>query len=304
MRSLSLFLLLSALAPGCALVHERGAPLVDAGPIARDGWIGQDTGPVPADVGPPPEDTGPPRCPATRPDTTCLASFQVAPDRELFLPYDFDACGCCVETECVTSVDEAQRTIAIDTTLCPDVCDCDACGATHGSCRVPPLAEGTWTVVANGVPAFELPVLADSALIPPPPGCASYADADPCGGALPFAGRVLGEGVCWAPRASTSTLDVLTVVDTCAGCSDAAGPCYATLEPRLTDDLPPGGDLHLVVEQYRTNCELNCPPVCTPLEHTCVVPALVRGDFYRVYLGDVLTGSFVAGETGSCSATP
>lgn len=303
MRLVPLVLFVSALASGCALVHERGTQPVDAGPVARDGWIARDSGPVPADVGPPP-DAGPPRCPAVRPEATCLTSFQVAPGREFFLPYDFATCACCVETECVTSVDEAARTIAIDTTLCPDTCDCDTCNPARGSCRVPALAEGTWTVVANGVPAFELPVLADSALVPPPPACASYAAPDPCGGALPLAGRLLTEDVCWAPGAGGTGVDAVTVVDGCAGCSDAVGPCYAALEPRLTDDLPPGGDLHIDVHQFRTRCEPNCPPFCVPLEHRCLVPPLVPGDFYRVYLGDRLAGSFVGGERGSCAATP
>lgn len=297
-----------ALASGCALAHERvSSPGIvpadaslsphDATAIPPDGTTTPpDVGTRPPDVGPLPPDGGPPSCPVQRADATCLESFLISPGRPFALPYDFDACGCCLQTECSVEVSPSTHTIAIGTTLCPDLCDCDACNPAHGSCEVPALSEGLWLVVANGLPAFELPVFPDSAEVPPPPGCASYAHADRCAPATPIPGRPVSGNVCVAPRARTSAIDVLRVVDPCGGCGDIPGTCYAALTPRLTDDFPPGGDLHLQVNEYGTACDVDCPDVCVRVERECVVPALVRGDTYRVYLGERLVRTFVAGD--------
>lgn len=294
---------LTSLSAGCWLVHGRGDPGgrdagTDAGrlpPGARD------AGPFFTDALALPDATTvhPPilRCEPLRPDVSCFESFLVQPGRAFELPFSFDTCGCCIETECAVSVDTATHTLSLTTTLCPDPCDCDACITPTGTCSIPPLEEALWRVDVNGFTAFELPVAGDGGLVPPPPACASYADVDRCEPAFPLSGVpfMLGE-VCVELGASRSTLDVVRIHDPCGTCTFLDGPCYAALTPRLTDDLPPGGDLHIAGTEYGTACDVDCPAVCVPRDHECIVPPLVRGDFYRVFVGDEPHGTFVAGE--------
>lgn len=283
---------------GCYLFHGGEAPTEssprDAGVAADARWAmptprREDAG-VGADAGL--------ACPLVRGDATCLESFLVAPGRPFTLPVTFHTCGCCAQTECAVAVDPETRTIALTTTLCPDPCDCDACVTPEARCEVPPLPRGLWRVDVDGAPAFELPVEEDSGLVAPPPACATYAEVDPCGRASGSisAERWSGEASCARPRRSVGDVDVIDVFHECWGCADLQGPCYATLEERLTDDLPPGADLYVSPTRYATWCDVDCPGVCIATTRTCVVPPLVRGDTYRVFVGDRLSHSFVAGE--------
>jgi hypothetical protein len=293
-------LALSVLAPGCWLVHGRGDPIgraVDAGTDAHlPPGTSEDAGIVPIDA---PSSIHPPplHCALTRPDVSCFESFLVQPGRPFELPFAFDQCACCAETECAVSVDAATQTLSLTTTLCPDPCDCDACRTPRGTCAVPALEEGLWSVVVNDFPAFQLPVSEDGGFVPPPPACATYAQVDRCEPAFPFAGLPFElADACLETGSSVSGLDVLRIHDPCGTCTLLDAPCYASLEPRLTDDLPPGGDLHVFGGEYGTACDVDCPGVCVPRDHQCFAPPLVRGDVYRVFVGDTRLTTFVAGD--------
>lgn len=311
MRSTCHIVLLATLAsgalPGCYLFHtvegEPGPlPVLDGGPRPPGA---RDAGDPPHDAGRiPPRDAGPLACPAARPDVTCLESIVAPPGRAFSLPYAFDACGCCVETTCSARADHGSRTITLRTTLCPDPCDCAACVTPRGTCELPALERGTWSVIVNGSPAFELLVEEDSGLVPPPPGCVTYAEIDACAPLSdPLPGTPWSPGsACVGPRLSTGTLDVIEVHHDCWGCGDVQGPCIATLEERLTTDLPPGGDLRITPTQYPTACDVDCPAICTETTRSCAVPPLRPGDFYRVFVGESSVGSFVAGDATSICA--
>ncbi|MDQ3036825.1 MAG: hypothetical protein M3Y87_30810 [Myxococcota bacterium] len=301
MRSLCQIVLLASLAaavlPGCYLFHgvegePTPTPGVDAGsppPGARDAST-----PMPGrDAG------GPLLCPNVRANATCLESFLVAPGRAFSLPYTFDTCGCCVETECAVTVDRATQTLSLTTTLCPDPCDCSACVTPTGACEVPALERGAWRVVVNGAPAFELPVFEDSGLVAPPPACATYAEVDECGAPVsePLPGAPWTPGSrCAEPRIGSGALDVIDVHHHCWGCGDLQGPCVATLEESLTDE--PGGDLHIQPTRYPGACDVDCPDICIRATRSCVVPELQRGGYYRVFVGEERVMEFVAGEIG------
>jgi hypothetical protein len=75
----------------------------------------------------------------------------------------------------------------------------------------------------------------------------------------------------------------------------------ATLEPRLTDDLPPGGEIRLAPQHHATSCDIDCPEVCTRFEQRCEIPSLTPGDFYRVWADGEVMLSFTAGEGEVCS---
>jgi hypothetical protein len=179
-------------ASGCYEMHgtdaDSGPPVDARGPTPADSDLLLD---VPL---PPPPDVGldgltiVPRCPAVRADATCLESFAIEAYRPFLLPFQFDGCACCADTECFAHADEASRTISLTTHLCPDPCDCDACNTPTGSCSVPALTElGQWTVEVNGTAAFTIGVVdaSDPIHSPAPPGCATYAELDECGGAPP-----------------------------------------------------------------------------------------------------------------------
>lgn len=279
---------------GTALVSQRlCVPEPEPWPV--------DAAPVePFDAGPAP-DAGL-MCPLVRADATCLASWLVAPGMPFALPVTFDTCGCCAASECrveVTSIDGAP-TLRLTTTLCPDPCDCAVCRTPETRCAVPALSEGAWNVVVNGAPAFTLPVFADSGLVPPPPACATYAEADVCS----LSPRPL-ETSGWRPAAVCVAEElregvpqtVVTATSDCWGCTLLDGDCTARLEPRFTDELPPGGEIHLQPTHFATACDVDCPAVCMEHEQRCIVPPLTPGHFYRVWAdGEPMLG-FIAGET-------
>ena len=74
-------------------------------------------------------------------------------------------------------------------------------------------------------------------------------------------------------------------------------------KPRLTDDLPPGGDLRVDPRVFFPGCELACPPVCMERTRECTTPELTPGDVYRVFVGDELALTFTAGEGGRVCST-
>lgn len=288
----------------CPVVCPRGA-------VPRGGLECLAGPPPPLDGGmpppPPPRDAGRDaglRCPLARASATCLESFLVSPGLPFELPVAFDTCGCCIDTECRVEVATVlgAPTLRLETTMCPDPCDCDACVMPEARCAVPALSEGLWNVVVNGAPAFALPVFADSGVVPPPPACASYADPDRC---------ALSEGPLdpsgWRPRrvcvhergwegGPTST--AITVTNDCWGCGDLHGPCVASLQPRFTDDLPPGGEIFLAPTAFPSACDVDCPAICVESERRCLVPRLTPGDYYRVWADGEPMLTFIAGEPG------
>lgn len=262
--------------------------------------------PVPlVDAGSPTGDAGL-TCPAVRADYTCLESFLIEPEVPFALPLSFDVCGCCAQAACNVEVAQGARTLRVETTLCPDPCDCGVCVTPEVECAVPGLEAGEWNVVVNGAPAFILPVFPDSGFAPPPPACVAYAEADACRlSAAPV------EAIAWRPDEvcmrevpwEGGWLRSLTASSECWACGALDGPCQVSLETRFTTDLPLGGEIRLATTHHSTECDVDCPAVCTPHEQRCIVPPLTDGHYYRVWLDGAPILSFVAGEAGRiCSS--
>lgn len=276
---------------GCYRMH--GLP--DAGAVFEpDAAIRPD---VPARDAFVPLDT-PSECPLLRPDATCLSSFAMIAGRPFELPFQFDALQCCTNTSCDVSVDEASRTLRLTTGLCPDRCDCEPTRVARGACAVPPIdpsAAGQWTVEVNGTAAFSIGVIPDEpGLFPPPPGCATYAEVDDCGEVPDLTtGPVRDACVELEQR---DDREVLTLSRPCWNCGLIDSACEVIVNPRLTDDLLPGGDITLHARDYWTACDVDCPAVCIEHERTCELPPLVPGDFYRVFVDGEVVLTFVEGE--------
>ncbi len=291
---------------GCYEMHGVD-PRLDAGPsIGSDAAPRPDTPPAPRDAGPRPD--VPSACPLLRADASCLESFQIIAGRPFELPFQYDTCGCCIETSCDVVVDEADRTLRLSTGLCPDECDCDACITPRGSCAVPPIREaaaGQWTVEVNGTDAFRIGVVpSDVSVEPPPHACATYAEPDPCGGRPDFTtGPVRGD-VC-VEVAEHADRTALAVIDFCATCSDVDAACNVTVFERLTDDLPFGYDIELHAGTYTSSCALACPDVCEVHARECDVPALDPSAYNRVMIdGEVVTTYGPGVARTACAAGP
>jgi hypothetical protein len=236
-------------------------------------------------------------CPIARADASCLESFAIPAGLPVELPFQFDGCGCCIETQCAVSVDAAARVLSLETHLCPDPCDCDTCITPTGTCSVPPLpldALGEWTVRVNGTSAFRIGVIDPfDPVAPPPPGCATYAEIDDCGGAQPdfTMGPVRG----CVEHHRPSDRDTLVLYEACGTCGEIPSACDASLLPRFTADLPPGADIQLHARRYFTGCDVDCPDVCIEQRFECALPPLAPGEYYRVFVDGELAHSFTAG---------
>lgn len=287
-----------------ACVESDAGPARDAG-RARDAGA-RDAGPR-RDGGspPPPPPPPPPECAPARGTTTCLGSTEVAPGVPFALPVRLGGCGCCPGTHCAVAVDAASRTIDLATSMCPDPCDCDSCRPVTATCDVPGLSEGDWTVRANGAPAFTLPVRPIApGLLPPPPTCVTYAQVDECSEPLPGARSPIDE-VCVEHLFGRVQL---RLEERCPACPTYLGTCAVTVEPRFTDDLPPGGEIHVDARRFEGACDGTCDrdPACFPSTRSCEVPALDAGSFYRVWVDGVEVVSFTEGaiDETPCGAVP
>ncbi|NOY91519.1 MAG: hypothetical protein GXP55_09985, partial [Deltaproteobacteria bacterium] len=158
------------------------------------------------------------------------------------------------------------------------------------------LEPGFWTVTVNGEEAFDLPVQFDSGLVPPTTTCVSYAEGDACGEDPSIASATDFDRLCIESQPDPSDPPMLRLDYLCARCGDLDGTCSVMLEPRLTDDLLPGGELRVTGTSFATRCDIDCPSICIERSRRCAIPELTAGDFYRVWLGGHEVYSFIAGE--------
>jgi hypothetical protein len=107
-------------------------------------------------------------------------------------------------------------------------------------------------------------------------------------------GPVRGD-VC-VEHAVLSDREVLRLRSSCWGCGDLDSACDAIVAPRLTDDLPPGGDITLHARRYGTNCDVDCPGACIEHVRECALPPLEAGGVYRVRVDGEILRTFIQGE--------
>lgn len=276
---------------GCYLSRLREEPS-DGG--VRDAHID------PADARPPPVDAAL-MCPVVRADFTCLPSFLVQPGRPFTLPLSFDALACCAEAECVVAVDASSQTLRLTSMLCADTCGCAATNTPVAECAVPALSPGSWLVEVNGSVAYRLPVMEDSGLVPPPPTCVNFQEPDPCMGRTAISEYVGGAVAC-AQQAPFATRYWIELIENCSNCTRES-TCTVRLEPRLTADLPLGGDLHVTPLRFHGECDPECSGVCVEQTRRCEAPPLEDGRYYRVFVDDTMPLAFTAGrDTRICGS--
>jgi len=275
----ALALCAAASVSGCFLFHGLGG---DPAPGRADaGRARIDAG---AFMPPPPPDldagTLPPECGPAAPRFACTdrgngaVPVGVAYDLPIFLG-GLDECHCGERLACTGAV-VGPGQLDLRSAVCIDSL-CEAClPYVSGTCRLPPLDEGTWRVTVNGREAFELTA---SDAIPgegPIERCVTVADAG---------------AVCeatWAPRPEDISQICLPfempagvpvpveVTDFCLGCGSTVGSCDVVrtanfIEVRPTT-LPPA-------------CDVDCPAECALDESTCFIGPLEPGTYFVSYPG-------------------
>ncbi|MCB9614997.1 MAG: hypothetical protein H6722_21380 [Sandaracinus sp.] len=255
----------------------------------------------PMDAGLPPADSAVGYCsPPVPGDHVCLPQQFAPAGRPFQLPVTMDGCGCCPPTGCSVAVDEGRKHLLVHTTVCheEDVCDCDSCQRPVATCEIPALARGDWTVESLNGGSFALRVEDEISLVPEPPACTTFGEADGCTRAPLENLRPDPVSRICIERNETGR-HLARLVNDCGGCAHQ-GPCVARVRERLTDDLPPGGEIELEPTVYFGDCDGACPPVCIETERECPLPELLPGGYYRVWVDGRPRLSFVEGTEPAC----
>jgi hypothetical protein len=217
-------------------------------------------------------DAPPLTCPSERIDLACYGFLAEGRDNALELLVGGDG-GCyCGETiECRATVVAPGR-LAIETAVCPGLCE--ACFPFGGParCELPPLTEGVWSVSVNGAPAFTTNV--GPAGVAPERGeiCHRVADQDDCAElpSRPFEASRL----CVSSGGFPDERVAIRVVDPCGGCGTVRGECRVETFGDVVRVRP---------ERLGISCDVDCPAVCIEREDVCWTPPLPPGT-YRVML--------------------
>lgn len=186
---------------------------------------------------------------------------------------------------------EVQRTgepfeLELRANLCRDSGLCDACFPfVESTCALPALEEGRWTVRDRGETAFVFDVVPAGVMPEWGLECVSARNPDilGCGVDWPPVDPVQANRVCHLDGGGAEERVTLTVTDACGGCGTIPGPC----EVEVFDDI-----LRVRPSRVESRCDIDCPEICMPVEHTCVSPPLPAGE-WRVFLGNVEIGTQV-----------
>ncbi|MCB9593091.1 MAG: hypothetical protein H6719_10195 [Sandaracinaceae bacterium] len=266
-----------SLLPGCFLFHGFGDP-PSAGPDA-----GPDLPPI-ADAGsrpPPPRvDAGP----ATPPPTACTTLDMTIACTDtgngavpVGVPYDLpialggpEDCFCGEQIDCEARI-VGPHQIALDSFLCIPPLLCDGCFPfVAGSCRLPPLEEGTWHALVNGRDAFDLRVTDASPVVGPVDACVTLpGDASPCD-PLWIPQPELVDQICLPAIAPPGTPIHVAVTDFCLHCGDEIGSCEV---------VRTANDVRIVPTSLPPSCDIDCIVECSQFESTCVIPPLEPGAY-------------------------
>jgi len=217
-------------------------------------------------------DAPPLTCPSERIDLACYGFLAEGRDNALELLVGGDGgCYCGENIECRATVVAPGR-LAIETAVCPGLCE--ACFPFGGPmrCELPPLTEGVWSVSVNGAPAFTTNVA--PAGVAPERGeiCHRVADQDDCAElpSRPFEASRL----CVSSGGFPDERVAIRVVDPCGGCGTVRGECRV----ETFDDV-----VRVRPERLGISCDVDCPAVCIEREDVCWTPPLPAGT-YRVML--------------------
>ncbi|MEM9075211.1 MAG: hypothetical protein AAGE52_42325, partial [Myxococcota bacterium] len=187
-----------------------------------------------------------------------------------------DQCFCGETVQCSVGR-PGSFTLELSTELCSAGALCDACFPfVEGTCNLPALEEGTWTVNVNGQPSFELGVIPSDVLPERGSVCQRRADHDSfCGVTWPA--RAYDPGlVCHPGTAPAGTRIAIEVTDSCGGCGSIAGECRVDVFDNIIRVQP---------RSLASACDIDCPAVCIEREDVCYTPPLDAGT-WQIEVGD------------------
>lgn len=204
-----------------------------------------------------------------------------------------DDCYCGETVSCWAEV-LAGGVVDFHTEVCRDPgFDCEACNPfIEGTCSLPALTEGTWTVRNDGVDAFQLDVISPDVLPEWGPTCQSraHSTADGCGTLWPPS-AARPDMLCHAQSATIGERIALEITHGCPPCNAPAGPC----EVEITHDV-----ILVKTSTLDPACDIACPPFCEERTDTCLTPPLPEGAWQvRVDGLDDYESTLVVGATGS-----
>jgi hypothetical protein len=229
-------------------------------------------------------------CPSEPIDVACYGFLAAGRPNALELLVGGDG-GCyCGETiECRATIVAPGR-LAIDTAVCPGLCEaCFPFGGPVG-CALPELTAGPWEVSVNGNEAFTVDVAPAGVLPEWGATCHRVADdGDSCGASFPPL-EFAPTRACAPDAAFAEERIPIRVVDGCGGCGVVTGPCRVD----VFDDV-----IRVHAERLGTECDIACPPVCLEREDVCWTPPLPAGTYRVVVEGGTEELAVRVGEGGS-----
>lgn len=247
---------------------------------------------------------GPAECPLFRATSACVPGAVVPAGEAFEMPVTLTECGCAEDAACRVRVTAGR--IELTTTMCDSDIDCDGCSTISATCAVPAVTPGSYDVVVNGDDAFRVEARpSEGGFLPLSNQCVGFAEPDACSASQPLDDQrpdAFTE-LCYESGFGGDALFV-RAINNCGTC-DTAGTCEVQVDQRLTDDLPPGGEIHITSNRYFSACAGDCIDVCMRSERRCRVPGLNPGDFYRVHVDGRVVDSFEynPGERRECVST-
>ncbi|HBQ13192.1 MAG TPA: hypothetical protein DEF51_19310 [Myxococcales bacterium] len=193
-------------------------------------------------------------------------------------------CYCGEQVLCDAQLGAEPFVLEIESSICAEGALCEACFPyIEAECELPPMETGTWTVRANGEDLFQLSVAPAGTMPEWGLECVHRRGEDRLGCGTDWPPRRVFEptSACHPEGAYPEERVTFTVTDGCAGCGTIEGPC----EVEVFDDV-----VRLRPSRVETQCDVDCPTVCMPMDHTCVSPPLPEGT-WRVFLEDVELGT-------------
>jgi hypothetical protein len=216
-------------------------------------------------------DAGPLACPSERIDLACYGFLGEGIDNALELLVGGNGeCHCGDAIACRATVVAPGR-LALETGVCPGLCDACFPFSEPARCDLPPLTEGIWQVSVNGAPAFSAAVGPRGVVPERGAVCHRVADADGCAQlpSRPFEASRL----CVSTQGFGEERVAIRVLDSCGGCGSVRGECRVDVFD----------DVRVRPERLGISCDIDCPPVCIEREDVCWTPPLPPGT-YRVML--------------------
>lgn len=259
---------------GCYVTHQRSdeldsaaRPRVDASATGDASIPRMDAAFVRPDA------AFPPSCSPRALDVACTdtGTMMIPVGRPYELPVRFGdgrTCFCGEELACAATV--RGRELRLDSVMCAELL-CDGCFPyVEGRCSLPPMEEGTYRVVVNGMTSFELEVSDATPVIGPVDQCVrAPVDTIGCGWEFSPSAQSADE-LCHAPVARVGEPIAVDVRTFCLPCGALWGPCQV---------IRTATSVRVIPFRVTSSCDVDCDTECSDSTTVCTIPPLEPGKY-------------------------